>query len=345
MCGAHAQIISAAEMSIALRVDGITREQIQDALWTEHSIIKTYGPRGTVHLLSARDLPIWTGALTAMPANRKIELLTPEQIEAVIEAIGTALEDAELTIDELTEAIVSIAGSWAGERVMDAFQDKWPRWREVTNIAANRGVLCFGPQKGRNITYTHPGRWLPDFQPADAQTALAAVVKRYLHAYGPATPQEFSKWLSVPRGWAAELFASLSGEIEQVELDGATAWVVAGDTEMPVTAPEGVRLLPYFDAYGVGCHPREKVFPGRAAERALAGGQAGNFPVLLIDGLAAGVWHQRRAGKKINITVEPFADLTAKQRRGLDEQVEQLGQFLDGRPELTIGTVSVGPHA
>ena len=45
-----------------------------------------------------------------------------------------------------------------------------------------------------------------------------------------------------------------------------------------------MRLLPYFDAYVVGSHPREVVFPGRAYERALSGGQAGNFPVVLVDG-------------------------------------------------------------
>ena len=64
------------------------------------------------------------------------------------------------------------------------------------------------------------------------------------------------------------------------------------------SAPHGVRLLPYFDAYVVGCQPRELLFPGRAAERALAGGQAGNYQVLLIDGVVAGVWHQRRSGRR-----------------------------------------------
>jgi hypothetical protein len=349
ICGAHAQVISAAEISIGLRVAGSTRQQIQDALWTDHSLIKTFGPRGTVHLLYSEDLPMWTGALSAMPPIRSMEakgrVLTLEQLEAVIAAIDEALQDAELTVDELTEAIVAIAGSWAGDRVMDAFQDKWPRWRDATNHAANRGVLCFGTNKGRKVTYTNPRRWLPKFEPADGQTALADLVKRYLYAYGPATPAQFARWMSTPVTWATALFDSLSGEIEAVDVDSTTAWIVAGDTKMPAKAPEGVRLLPYFDVYVVGCHPREKVFPGKAAQRALARTQAGNFPVLLIDGKAAGVWHQRRSGKKIEITVEPLEKLTAAQSRGLDEQVEWLGAFLDGTPHLTIGEVKVGAHA
>src|SRR3954470_12302985 len=69
MCGAHAQIMSAAELSIGLRIVGGTRTDVRHALWREHSIVKTFGPRGTVHLLPARDLPMWVGALSAIPAT------------------------------------------------------------------------------------------------------------------------------------------------------------------------------------------------------------------------------------------------------------------------------------
>lgn len=349
MCGVHAQVMSAAELSLSLRVNGLIRSGVRETLWTEHSIIKTYGPRGTVHLLSAHDLSMWMGALAAVAAlrnpNAKDRLMTPEQTEQVIVGIAKVLEDAELTVDELTEALVKEVGAWAGDPVMEAFQTKWPRWREAMSEAAYRGAFCFGPNRGSKVTYTNPRRWLPDFQPEDSQTALATFLKRYLHAYGPATPQQFAKWLSAPRGWASDLFASLGDEIQRVELDGDEAWIVAGDTAMPEEPPNGLRLLPYFDAYGVGCHPREKLFPGRAYERALAGGQAGNFPVLLIDGVVAGVWHQRRSGRKIAITVEPLDALTSAQRRALDEQVERVGEILEGTPTLTIGKVTVGPHA
>jgi hypothetical protein len=336
-------------LSIGLRIAGLTRKDVQKALWTERSLVKTYGPRGTVHLLPSQDLPMWTGALSVTPygqaADARNELLTPEQAETIIEAIATVLEEAELTADELTEALVEQLGSWAGEPVMPAFQGMWPRWRMAQATAGVRGAFCFGPNKGRNVTYTSPRRWLPGFRPAPAQTALADLLKRYLYAYGPATPQQFAQWLAAPRGWATKLFDSLAAELQQVELEGTLAWLVAGDTSMPATAPQGVRLLPYFDAYVVGCHPRELLFPGRAAERALAGGQAGNFPVLLIDGIAAGVWHQRRSGRKLEITVEPLVELTPAQRRDLDAQVERVGEILEGAPQLTIGPVTVGPHA
>jgi hypothetical protein len=348
ICGAHAQIISAAELSIGLRLGAATRSDVREALWTERSLVKTRGPRGTVHLLPTRDLPLWTGALSALPPNPRHPegvRLTPEQTDDIVDAIADALVDSELTVDELTEAIVARAGTWAGEPVMEAFQGLWPRWRQAEDTAANRGALCFGPNRGRKVTYTSPRRWLPGFRSADGPTALTWLVKRYLHAYGPATAAHFAQWLSAPRRWTTELFESLAGDLQQVELDGARAFVVAGDTTFPRSPPQGVRLLPYFDAYVVGSQPRELLFPGRSAERALVGSQAGNFPVLLIDGVVAGVWHQRRSGRKLDVTVEPLVRLTSAQRRDLDHQVERVGSILEGTPTLTIGAVTVGAHA
>ncbi|MEV4657035.1 winged helix DNA-binding domain-containing protein [Micromonospora sp. NPDC049301] len=346
MCGAHAQVASAAELSVGLRVPGATRTAVREALWTDRTVVKSRGPRGTVHLLAAADLPMWTGALSALPVaphDQGRDLLTPEQSEQVLAAIAEALADVELTTAELTEQVVARTGSWAGDRVMDAFQDKWPRWIAAMAAATRGGVICFGPNRGRSTTYTSPARWLPGFAPMDGRAALAELVRRYLYAYGPATPAHFARWLSVPAPWAAELFKSL--DLTGVTVAGRRAWVAAGDTDFPDDGPSGVRLLPYFDAYTVGCHPRELLFPGAAADRALSRGQAGNYPVLLVDGTVAGVWHHRRSGRTVHVTVEPLRALGAGRRRALEEQVERVGQVLEGNPSLTIGTVEVGPHA
>lgn len=106
-----------------------------------------------------------------------------------------------------------------------------------------------------------------------------------------------------------------------------------------------MRLLPYFDAYVVGGQPRELLYPGLAARRALSGGQAGNFQVLLIDGIVSSIWHQRRSGRKIDITVEPFISLTSSQHSELEDQVERIGTFFDVRAHMTIGPVTTGGHA
>jgi uncharacterized protein YukE len=351
ICGAHAQVLSAAELSLALRIQAATRTTIRQALWDDHRLIKAHGPRGTVHLLATEDLPIWTAALSAIPSHSPFPddvRLTPAQAEEIVDAIGQALEDAELTIDELDRAIVDLVGPWAGDRVMPAFQDLWPRWRQAVGMAAHRGVLCFGPNKGRRVTYTNPRRWLPAFRPAPEYEAVGTLITRYLYAYGPATPQQFAQWIGAPPAWANDQFERHAQKLTQINFDGTSAWVADRDTAMPAEedVAGSVLLLPYFDAYVVGSHPRDRLFPGPAATRALApSGQAGNYPVLLIDGVVAGVWHQRRSGRRIDVTVEPLTRLTGHQRRALDAQVERIGAVLGGQASLTIGTVTTGGHA
>ncbi len=370
LCGAHAQILTAAEFSIGRRIAGATRADVRRALWEDRTLVKTFGPRGTVHLLPAVDLPMWTGALSALPSSVPQHpdgvRFTAGQAAEVIAAIDDALAGARLTaegvateglttegltVDELTEAIAERAGPWAVERTMDAFQDKWPRWRQLTSTAAHRGVLCFGPDRGRKVTYSHPRRWLPGLGPADGDVALRALVLRYLHAYGPATPQHFARWLAISPRYAVELFGRLASDregavLERVELDGEQAWVATGDTGTPPGPHRGIRLLPYFDPYVVAGQPRGRLYPGAAAARALSpSGQAGNYPVLLVDGVVGGVWHQRRSGRKLVLTVEPLAELTASQRRQLDDEAALAGTIMEATVTLTVGPVTVGGHA
>ncbi len=143
----------------------------------------------------------------------------------------------------------------------------------------------------------------------------------------------------------AEVVGAMLGAHAQVLFEGTPAWAAAGDTDVPERPARGVRLLPYFDAYVIAGQPRERLFPGAAYERALGGGQAGNHPVLLVDGVVAGVWHQRRRGRRTSVTVEPLVRLTARQERELGEQVERVGEVLEAVPELVVGKVTVGPHA
>ncbi|MFE9772707.1 winged helix DNA-binding domain-containing protein [Streptomyces sp. NPDC005931] len=431
MLGAHAQVMSAAEVSVGLRWAGTTRSDVRAALWgpgsgadgpgsgsgadsgdtdgsagvsseaaaptkagtpeartrTKAGLVKTYGPRGTVHLLPARDLPVWCAALSAVPRGRSPfppdVLLTGEQERQVVAAIGDALEGVCLTMEELNEEVVARTGPWAGDLVMPAFQGMWPRWRQVLHRAGWSGALVFGPNRGRRVTYTRPP--VTGTTPPVPEEALRTFVRRYLHAYGPAAPRHFAKWLAAPVGWAEGVFRELAagGWIEEVAFEAGTTaetearveagddarveaggggvgksggggsgwsgdggwWVVAGDTDFPSDPPRGVRLLPYFDAYVIAAQPRELLFPGAAYHRALAGGQAGNHPVLLVDGVVAGVWHQRRAGRRTTITVEPLGRLTARQEREVGEQAERVGEVLEARTQWRIGEVAVGPHA
>jgi hypothetical protein len=339
VAGTHAQVLSAAELSIALRLPAATRTTVQDALWTARDLVKTFGPRGTVRLLPTAELPMWVAALAAVPLRPSSHpdsiRMTCEQTEQVLAAIAHAVADATLTIDELSDAVVAATGQWAGDPVMEAFQGKWPRWRQVLPEAGMRGIVCFGANRGRKTTYTSPP--VPTDQPKC--DPVAWLLERYLHAFGPATPARFANWLTAPEAWAREAFQS--ADLEPVSVDGEEQWVSAGDTEPPADPPHGLRLLPYFDtyAYAVG-NDRTRLNPGKAATRA-----KGNFQVLLVDGVVGGLWHQKKSGRKLTLTVEPFIRLTAARHRELTEQVDRIATIQNATPTMTIGEVTVGGHA
>jgi Winged helix DNA-binding domain len=385
LCGVHAQVMPAAEVALGMRVADVTRADVRAAIWDRRTLVKTFGPRGTVHLFPADELALWMSALDAAPKpSRSLpqELrLSDSQREEIFEAIEISLTGTELTVEELDKHIGERAGTWATELVMPAFQGMWPRWRVLMSEAAHRGALCFGPNRGRNVTYTRP----EDYQPIDGASALAEVALRYLRAYGPATPAEFARWFGSTPKAVSDLFASMGDRLVQVEMNGVKSWLPteedegqeadegreadegqdadddadegheadeahkADEVEQPKARENGsfgrVRLLPYFDPYTVGCYPRELLFPGRAFERALSRGQAGNVPVMLIDGVVAGIWHQRLTGAKVKVTVEPFGKLTAAYRSDLAEQVVRLSEILEAEPSIEIGTVTAGKHA
>ena len=152
MCSAHAQVISAAELSIGIRVSGLTRTTVREALWVDEE------PRPDVRATRHRPSPrrrrspdVDQRALSRARAAEFAEgvQLTPEQLDRVVKSIDDALGDRELTIDELGEEVVARTGAWAGERVMPAFQDLWPRWRQAIRTAAHRGAFASAPTGDR----------------------------------------------------------------------------------------------------------------------------------------------------------------------------------------------------
>jgi hypothetical protein len=100
--------------------------------------------------------------------------------------------------------------------------------------------------------------------------------------------------------------------------------------------PSGVRLLPNFDPYVVAL-ARESPYllPDGFKDRVYR--TAGWIsPVVLVAGRRAGVWEYERQRARIQVTVEPFAPLSAEVRRGITEEAERLGTFLGAPAQVTI---------
>ena len=130
-----------------------------------------------------------------------------------------------------------------------------------------------------------------------------------------------------------EVIWILLKELQPVEVDGSLAWQIAGDTTAASAKPGGVLLLPYFDAYTVGCHPRRVGLSGSGRWSARCPAvEAGTFPCCLSAGWSREFGTCGAPGRKLDITVEPFDQLTAMQHRELAEQVERIGKSSKANP-------------
>jgi hypothetical protein len=106
VCGIQAQIMIAAELALSARVADVTQEDVRKELWERKSLVKTYGPRGTLHLLPANELSLWMAAMRARDALDETPWytslqLTPRRAQAFVDAIGDALDGRCLTREEL----------------------------------------------------------------------------------------------------------------------------------------------------------------------------------------------------------------------------------------------------
>jgi hypothetical protein len=133
------------------------------------------------------------------------------------------------------------------------------------------------------------------------------VIRRFLRAYGPSTAAEFGRWFSLEPALAKRLFAALNDELLTVDVEGDKRLLLSGDEEGFEPQPEAVHLLPHFDVYVIGSHPRAQLIPPGTAIGEAAPGTAAGLPVVLVGGRVLGVWLREQRGKRLRITVDAHA--------------------------------------
>ncbi len=73
-------------------------------------------------------------------------------------------------------------------------------------------------------------------------------------------------------------------------------------------------------------------------------GTIGNLPLLVIDGVVAGLWQQRRIGRRLEIGVEAFRPLSPQQLEQLEAAVARVGAIVEAEGTLALGPVEARPH-
>jgi hypothetical protein len=336
LCGMHAQLAASAELALWARVEGLRRDEVREALEDERSLVKTWAMRGTLHLLAAEDLPLYVAVLGPRwddPGGAWLRGfgVTKEQYDAILESVPRALGARPLTREQLADKIAAFGGAGLREKFLSG-------WGALLKPSARRGDLCFGPNRGRNVTFVRPDRWLRlrGLPRMDQEQARREVVRRFLAAYGPATAEDLGRWLGFRVG-LKRMLQALEDELVEVEVARRPASLLAADVDAlkSGSAPRSVRLLPAFDPYVVGSRPRELLVDA-AHESKIFRPQAWFSPVVLVNGRAAGIWERERRGSRLEVRVELFAPLSAATRRAIAQEADRLGEFLDAPAELQV---------
>jgi hypothetical protein len=285
----QAQDAAAAALSIRVRTNGLTREDVRSALEDDRSIVRIWAMRGTIHIVPAEDAGWLTdllGPLNLTATHRRLtQLGVPEtdRPRAVETIRNTLAEHGPLTRVELMEHVARTGVQTAGQASA-----------HLPQLAAIDGHVCFGPVRGGNPTYALRDDWLGrDLPRLPRARALAELALRYVRAYGPAAPEDMAAWSGLPLRDARAGWRTVRSEVDE-----------QGDDSAPAAAPP--RLLPAFDTYLLGYRTRDFAVAPEHARRVWPGGGIVR-PTVTLGGRAVGTWRQQRRGRRVAIAIEPFA--------------------------------------
>lgn len=327
LCGLHAQLMSSAEAMLHARVDGLPADYVEKALWEDRTLVKTWCMRGTLHLLRSDEYPLWQAGFATYkhytkPVWHRGFKITAEELQALLEGVSAALEGRVLTRAELADEVAARTSEHIGEKLRES-------WGAYLKPASFQGRLVFGPGEGQLVRFTRPDTWIAvGPPPADAVCEIAL---RWWGVQGVATREEFARWWGVSPAEGGRVVKALGDRLTSVDVEGVPHWVRSDlVTALREAEPvRTVRLLPAFDQYVVAATKHAACLMDGGSPDAVYRSQGWLSPVLLVDGLMAGVWSQERKGGRVVITVEPFRSLTAEVRKAVAAEADRWGRSVE----------------
>ena len=209
--GLQAQEAASPFVALWARLDGFAAADLQ-AAFRERRVVKATMMRSTLHAVSAADYRALQPAVSPMlqPIRRQDRSRAPDPDHLDRLARIAAVHTAEpRTLGELRDHLASDDGA------TDLSPDEIVWWlrRHMTFIHAPDEAAPWS--FGRRPRIVEAGSWLPGLAFEDQAAAGVHLVRRYLGAFGPATPADISAWSGVAVGRLRPSLAALdaSGEL------------------------------------------------------------------------------------------------------------------------------------
>lgn len=345
-CGVQNSPPGSALLALHARVEGVSQARINVAVGEQKGLAQSWCMRGSPFFFPTADAPVFTtGVLPpteaamrhfipgVVPALDQLGLGLIEAADLVSAEVGDVLSGRRLAIDELgAELAPRVARNlspkrrrvWAQEGPYAAGQ---PLGEAVVHfcirILTLRAVVCFAPREGNRAPFVLVDEWLGAPIPTiDPERARAALLRRYLHCYGPSTRADFAAWLGVRAGDVDPWWSPVEDELTQVEF-GRPTWILTDDLDALRSSPrpKGVRLLPPRDPY-TQLRDRDTIVDRKHHRDVWK--LVGDPGTVLVDGKVVGVWRPRKKGRQLTVTIVTFDSLAARNRKPLHAAVEQV---------------------
>lgn len=318
---------------------GASRSVVDAALFEDRSLVRQLGMRRTVFTVPRDLLPAVWGSAAARVAGQQWRRLVGD-----VEKVG--VRDGAAWAEEHLEAALALIGRHGGlataelRELLPALDLRLTRgagsaWeaqvavaRQVVTVLGAQGRLLRGPNDGTWKTSRH--RWVrtEDWlgappQPLSERDGYAALVRRWLAAFGPGTEADVVWWLGATK--AAVRRALVDVGAVQVMTSAGPAYVLPDDVE-PVAPPEPwVALLPALDPTTMGWKQRAFYLGPHGAALFDRNGNGG--PTAWWNGRIVGGWTQAPDGTVLVVPAEP---LPAEADRGLRAAADRLTTWLAG---------------
>lgn len=342
----HATDPATVYLSARARVVGLTPGDVERALYIDRSLVKHLCMRRTLFVFRRRlfgTIQAAAGERVAAQERRRLAKdvesagLVDDGTAWLHEASDAALEAldrlGEATSTELRAAVGLLQGStvYAPDKSYGGKVPVGPR--VLTCLSAAGRIVRASNRGGWNVsrpTWARTSSWLgeePTIPPERA--ARAELVRRWLHAFGPATPDDLKWWLG---STTAAVRAGLSdvGAVE-VDLHGEPGVALPEDLDPVDRVEPYAALLPALDPTTMGWHRRDWYLgPHRAAifDTSGNGGTTAWW-----DGRIVGGWNQRPDGE---VFLQLLEDVGGEGRAALEAEAARLSEWL--------GSVRVAPR-
>ena len=246
--------------------------------------------RGTLHLLSARDYRDWRGALQPALDRGLDSIIGPARAQLDLPAAETEmrafLARQPATFDAIRDHLAPLFPSVNVRHLAYALRLTLPL------VQVPQGEQTWGYPGAASFTLAD--RWLKA-KVSTRAASPAALVRRYLAAFGPAAVTDVQTWSGLPK--LAPVFDALRDELISFRDERKRELFDLPDAPRPsADTPAPVRLVPDWDNVLLGHQDRSRVIADEHRARV----STRNLQVLatfLVDGLVAGWWSIGRKGR------------------------------------------------